>query len=80
VIPLPCPEDIIEIQCFDDVRQFRQGSRQWEVLHRGRLTTSQAAAALGFLENEYGELLKIPSMETGWHRCLHPIACELLSI
>jgi hypothetical protein len=65
VIPLPCPEDIIELQCLDDVRQFRQGSHQWEVLHHGQLTTSQAAAALGFLENECGELLNVPKT---WRR------------
>jgi hypothetical protein len=47
------------------IRQFRQGSFQWDILHEGRCTTSQTAAALGFLEDVAGEILKIPK---AWRR------------
>ncbi len=48
-----------------DLRSFRQDSWQWDRLHHGRCTTSQAAAALGFLEPTVGEQLGIP---LSWRR------------
>ena len=45
---------------MEDVRNFRQESWQWDVLHQGRMTTSQAVAALGFLEPKAGRILGVP--------------------
>jgi len=47
------------------VRNFRQASWQWDALHQGRCTTSQAVAALGFLEPMAGDLLGVPK---SWRR------------
>lgn len=59
--PLPEAEFVSRrIQCLEDVRFFRQDSWQWDALHNGRTTTSQAAAALGFLEDHAAEVLGIP--------------------
>ncbi|KAL7464549.1 hypothetical protein ACHAXS_004885 [Conticribra weissflogii] len=50
----------------EHVRYFRQESWQWDYLHRGRCTTSQTAAALGFLEPKAAEFLGIPrSLQRG---------------
>ena len=49
-----------ELTALEQCRQFRQESWQWEALHRGRCTTSQAVAALGFLEPTAGEALGVP--------------------
>lgn len=61
----PLPERVTELSDLEQVRQFRQESWQWEVLHRGRCTTSQAVAALGFLEPSVGEVLGVPP---GWRK------------
>ena len=57
----------------EHVRNFRQDSWQWDYLHKGRCTTSQTAAALGFLEPKAAEFLGIPrSLQRGgvgaWER------------
>jgi hypothetical protein len=62
---LPEPQSIAELNCTEDVRLFRQDSWQWDTLHHGRCTTSQAVAALGFLEPSVGEVLGVPP---SWRR------------
>lgn len=57
---LPDPKDITLLQDLDDVRLFRQESWQWDALHVGRCTTSQAISALGFLEPHAAQILKVP--------------------
>jgi hypothetical protein len=64
-VPLPPPESITCLSSLEDVRRFRQESWQWDELHAGRCTTSQAVAALGFLEPLAAEYLGIPR---GWRR------------
>jgi len=64
-VPLPLPEDLPKLVNLEDVRNIRQDSWQWDALHDGRCTTSQAVAALGFLEPKAGMLLGIPS---SWQR------------
>ncbi|CAJ1959495.1 unnamed protein product [Cylindrotheca closterium] len=59
-VPLPLPESIDCIPKLEDIRQFRQESWQWDAVHEGRCTTSQAVAALGFLEPEAGKILGVP--------------------
>lgn len=54
------PASVSRLRTVEDVRLFRQESWQWDVLHKGRCTTSQAVAALGFLEPIAGEVLKVP--------------------
>lgn len=49
-----------ELTTLEDVSLFRQESWQWEALHAGRCTTSQAAAALGFLDPTPGQVLNVP--------------------
>ena len=63
VVPLPPTVDRLEQ--MEDVRHFRQESWQWDALHRGRCTTSQAVAALGFLEPSAGAALGVPM---AWRR------------
>eukprot|EP00554_Chaetoceros_debilis_P008942 CAMPEP_0194104130 /NCGR_PEP_ID=MMETSP0150-20130528/4485_1 /TAXON_ID=122233 /ORGANISM="Chaetoceros debilis, Strain MM31A-1" /LENGTH=476 /DNA_ID=CAMNT_0038791555 /DNA_START=270 /DNA_END=1700 /DNA_ORIENTATION=- len=68
-IPLPHPDTIKNINKLEDVRMFRQDSWQWDELHRGRCTTSQAAPALGFLEPKAAMELGIPrSLQKGCSR------------
>jgi len=62
---LPLPEDLYPLETLEDVRNIRQDSWQWDLLHNGRCTTSQAVAALGFLEQKAGRLLEVPST---WQR------------
>lgn len=50
-----------ELNSLDDVSLFRQESWQWDALHVGRCTTSQAAAALGFLDPSPAQVLNIPN-------------------
>lgn len=50
--PLPPPSQLSALPTKEHVRYFRQESWQWDYLHRGRCTTSQTAAALGFLESK----------------------------
>lgn len=47
---------------------FRQGTREWDLLHVGRLTTSKAAACLGLFEPKTAKTLKIPRSMVGYHR------------
>lgn len=58
--PLPPPSMIRRLPTREHVRYFRQDSWQWDYLHRGRCTTSQTAAALGFLEDKAASYLDIP--------------------
>jgi hypothetical protein len=58
--PLPLPQSIEKLDCLEDVRNFRQESWQWDALHNGRCTTSQAVAALGFLDPAAGGALGVP--------------------
>ncbi|CAB9524257.1 expressed unknown protein [Seminavis robusta] len=64
-VPLPLPDDLPKMTSLEDARNIRQDSWQWDTLHDGRCTTSQAVAALGFLEDKAGNELGIPST---WHR------------
>jgi len=59
--PLPPPSMINKLPTKEHVRYFRQDSWQWDYLHTGRCTTSQAAAALGFLEPSAAQFLRIPN-------------------
>ncbi|KAI2511839.1 hypothetical protein MHU86_2571 [Fragilaria crotonensis] len=59
------PAHVGKLDCLEDVRNFRQDSWQWDALHAGRCTTSQASAALGFLEPEAAAVLQIPK---SWQR------------
>ena len=77
--PLPPSNSLTttDINSMEDVRLFRQSSWQWDVLHRGRCTTSQAVAALGFLEEDAGSYLNVPrSLRRGgvgaYHRLRSP--------
>ena len=59
------PVHVDTLDCLEDVRNFRQDSWQWDALHVGRCTTSQASAALGFLEPQAAAALQIPK---SWQR------------
>jgi hypothetical protein len=59
-VPLAPAETIKTLECLEDVRKFRQESWQWDILHEGRCTTSQAVGALGFLEQKAGDFLGVP--------------------
>lgn len=64
--PLPPPSMINKLPTKEHVRYFRQDSWQWDYLHTGRCTTSQAASALGFLEPRAAQFLGIPrSLQRG---------------
>ena len=74
---LPHPDTITTLESLEDVRLFRQDSWQWDALHSGRCTTSQATAALGLLESKAGGELGIPrSLQKGavgaYHRLSQP--------
>ena len=69
----------------EHVRNFRQDSWQWDYLHVGRCTTSQAAGALGFLEPKTATFLGIPrSLQRGgmsaWHRLQQSLPEEELEL
>lgn len=65
-IPLPHPDTIFHLRSLEEVRTFRQDSWQWDALHSGRCTTSQAAPALGLLEPNASKELGIPrSLQKG---------------
>ena len=71
--PLPPSTSFRHLPTKEHVRYFRQESWQWDYLHQGRCTTSQAAAALGFLEPQAANFLGIPkTLQKGgggaWHR------------
>ena len=64
--PLEHPDEIKRINQLEDARYFRQDSWQWDALHSGRCTTSQATPALGFLEKNAAKLLGVPrSLQKG---------------
>jgi hypothetical protein len=64
--PLQHPDEIKRINQLEDARYFRQDSWQWDALHSGRCTTSQATPALGFLEHNAAKLLRVPrSLQKG---------------
>jgi hypothetical protein len=82
-VPLPDPNTIHHLESMEDVRNFRQESWQWDVLHEGRMTTSQAVAALGFLEPLAGEILGVPKGlrrggEGAYYRLRKPAATRTL--
>ena len=59
--PLPHPPPPTStIDSMEDTRKFRQGSWQWDALHVGRCTTSQALAALGFVQPHVARQFHIP--------------------
>jgi len=58
--PLP-PRITTPLQRLDEVSHYRQESWQWDALHQGRCTTSQAAGALGFLNPSVASVLGIPN-------------------
>lgn len=60
----------IQVQSAQDFSRFRQDSWQWDALHQGRLTTSRAAACLGFYEVKAGQAMTIPSSLLGHERTL----------
>ena len=66
---LPDTHDI-HVSSTQDLTLFRQDSWQWDVLHRGRLTTSRAAACLGFYEEHSSKVLGIPKSLIGHNRVL----------
>jgi len=57
---LPETSSVRQLETPADLAHFRQGSRQWEALHPGRLTTSKAAACLGFYEPQAAATLGVP--------------------
>jgi hypothetical protein len=62
----PCYQSLgephtVKISSPQDLSLYRQDSWQWDALHKGRLTTSKAAACLGFYESKAGKILQIPS-------------------
>lgn len=67
--PLPEP-NVVSINTAQDLSMFRQDSWQWNVLHQGRLTTSRAAACLGFYEEQGSKVLGIPKSLIGHERVL----------
>ena len=73
--PLPHPDTITTLSSPEDVRLFRQDSWQWDALHSGRCTTSQATAALGLLESRAGSELGIPrSLQKGAQGAYHRLS------
>mmetsp|Transcript_17904 Transcript_17904/g.30309 ORF Transcript_17904/g.30309 Transcript_17904/m.30309 type:complete len:638 (-) Transcript_17904:3244-5157(-) len=80
--PLPPPSQLSALPTKEHVRYFRQESWQWDYLHRGRCTTSQTAAALGFLESKAAHYLGIPnSLRRGgysaWQRLREEVPSEI---
>lgn len=74
---LPPPSSIQEMDSLEDIRNFRQESWQWDAVHEGRCTTSQAVAALGFLDPEAGRVLGVPKVwqrgaQGAYHRLQRP--------
>jgi hypothetical protein len=68
---LPAPEAILELESYASFSRFRQSSRQWRVMHEGRLTTSIAAGALGILEPVAAGKLGIPMSLSGNSKARH---------
>lgn len=68
---LPAPDSILELESYACLSRFRQSSRQWRVMHEGRLTTSRAAAAMGILEPVAAAKLGIPKSLSGNSKAGH---------
>lgn len=68
-LALPEPYTV-NITSSQDLQMFRQDSREWGLLHSGRLTTSKAASCLGFYESKSSEILNIPRSLVGHERIL----------
>jgi hypothetical protein len=66
---LPLPSQVNACSPKDFPR-FRQDSRQWDELHIGRLTTSKAAACLGFYEPFAVRRMKTPRSLSGHSRAV----------
>lgn len=60
----------VQVRSAHDFSRFRQDSWQWDALHRGRLTTSRAAACLGFYEEKAGKAMMIPTSLLGHGRTI----------
>jgi len=76
---LQYPEEIKQIEKLEDVKYFRQDSWQWDMLHAGRCTTSQATPALGMLEPNAATLLQIPkSLQKGCMGAYHRLNQDAL--
>jgi hypothetical protein len=67
---LPLPETVYAASPAD-FQRFRQSSWQWDALHTGRLTTSRAAACLGFYETSSAKKLNIPKSLSGHSKAVH---------
>jgi hypothetical protein len=72
-VALPPPCCVGSLGCWADVARFRQDSRQWGLLHDGRLTTSRAAGALGILEPHAATVLGVPRGLRGSHKAAHAL-------
>ena len=73
-VPLAPPRCLGLLTDWAAVSQFRQDSRQWSLLHNGRLTTSRAAGALGILEPHAASVLNVPRGLRGSHKAQHTLA------
>lgn len=68
-VGLPEPEEV-KIESATDYRKFRQGSKQWCMLHDGRLTTSRMAPILGIYESVAMSKLGVPRSLCGHHKAM----------
>jgi hypothetical protein len=68
-VGLPEPEAVV-VEGPLDYRQFQQGSRQWCLLHDGRLTTSRMAPILGIYEPLAQGKLGVPRSLSGHHKVM----------
>ena len=66
-VGLPEP-DAVTIESALDYRKFQQGSKQWCLLHDGRLTTSRMAPILGIYEAVAMSRLGVPRSLCGHHK------------
>jgi len=68
-VGLPEPEQVT-IESPMDYRKFRQGSKEWSLLHDGRLTTSRMAPILGIYEPTAQSKLGVPRSLSGHHKAM----------
>jgi len=68
-VGLPEPHNVT-IETAMDYRQFRQGSKEWCLLHDGRLTTSRMAPILGIYEPAAASKLGVPRSLSGHHKVM----------
>eukprot|EP00277_Geminigera_cryophila_P008800 CAMPEP_0179409726 /NCGR_PEP_ID=MMETSP0799-20121207/2870_1 /TAXON_ID=46947 /ORGANISM="Geminigera cryophila, Strain CCMP2564" /LENGTH=117 /DNA_ID=CAMNT_0021181453 /DNA_START=140 /DNA_END=489 /DNA_ORIENTATION=+ len=68
-VGLPEPEDV-RIESAMDYRKFRQGSKEWGLLHDGRLTTSRMGPMLGIYEPTAQSKLGVPRSLSGHHKAM----------